>query len=288
MTGYTEKKFDSGSLSLKISIKSLNHRFFDWTFRGNQCREVENKLRSVCQSKIHRGRVEVQLDMNFLDQTRWQIRINQSLLETLFLSIEKLVENRPEGIYFSVDNLLSIPHVIELDRKDLEDSEIKFIEKSFLLTLQELIQIRRREGLELKKEIQRYLLDISKSLDRIEKIAKIQPVLFKEKMLARLQELGKDFALSDEKLIEEAAYLAQKYDLTEEITRLKCHLDYCREILSSRIKEPAGKKLDFLAQELYREINTINSKSQDINVIKEGLIIKNCIEIIRQQVQNIE
>ncbi|MBN2245181.1 MAG: DUF1732 domain-containing protein, partial [Candidatus Aminicenantes bacterium] len=182
----------------------------------------------------------------------------------------------------------SIPHVIELDRKDLEDTEIKFIEKSFLLTLQELIQTRRREGLELKQEIQRYLLDISKALDRIEKIARVQPVLFKDKMLARLQELGKDFALSEEKVVEEAAYLAQKYDLTEEITRLKCHLEYSREILSSRTKEPAGKKLDFLAQELYREINTINSKSQDINVIKEGLIIKNCIEIIRQQVQNIE
>ena len=199
-----------------------------------------------------------------------------------------MVKNRPEGIYFSVDNLFTIPHVIELDRKDLEDTEVKFIEKSFIHTLQELIQVRRREGLELKKEIQRYLLDIRKALDRIEKVAGDQPVLLKDKMLARLEELGKDFSLSEEKVIEEVAYLAQKYDLTEEITRLKCHLDYAGEMLSSRTKEPAGKKLDFLAQELYREINTINSKSQDVNVIKEGLIIKNCIESIRQQVQNIE
>ena len=288
MTGYTEKKFNSSSLSLKIIIKTLNHRFFDWLFRGNQFKEMENRLRAICQNKIHRGRVEVQMDMNFLDQTRWEIRINHDLLETIFNSLDAIVKKRPKGIYFSVDNLFSIPHMIELDRKDLTETEIKFIENSFLETLQELITIRQREGLELKKEIQKYLKDIRRSLEQVEKMAGSQPLLLKEKMVVRLQELGKDFPLSEDKIIEEAAYLAQKYDLTEEITRLRCHLDYADELLSSKTKEPAGKKLDFLAQEFYREINTINSKSQDVNVIKEGLIIKNCIESIRQQVQNIE
>jgi uncharacterized protein (TIGR00255 family) len=288
MTGYTEKKFNSSSLSLKIIIKTLNHRFFDWMFRGNQFKEMENRLRAICQNKIHRGRVEVQMDMNFLDQTRWEIRINHDLLETLFNSLDKMVKKRQEGIYFSVDNLFSIPHMIELDRKDLSETEIKFIEDSFFETLQELIEIRQREGLELKKEIQRYLKDIRNSLGQVEKMAGTQPLQLKEKMVVRLRELAKDFPLSEDRIIEEAAYLAQKYDLTEEITRLNCHLDYADELLSSKTREPAGKKLDFLAQELYREINTINSKSQDVNVIKEGLVIKNCIESIRQQVQNIE
>ena len=288
MTGYTEKNFLSRSISLKISIKTLNHRFFDWAFRGNQFRGLENRLRTICQSKIHRGRVEVQMELGFLDKTRWEIRINHELLETLFCSLDEMVKRRPGGIYFSVDNLFSIPHMIELDQKDLAEGEIEFIEKSFLHALQELIRVRQREGLELKKEIQSYLLEIRKAIGRVEKMAKNQPVLLKEKMLVRFKELGKDFPLSEEKIIEEVAYLAQKYDLTEEITRLKCHLDYARELLSPKEKEPSGKKLDFLAQELYREINTINSKSQDVNVIKEGLVIKNCIESIRQQVQNIE
>jgi uncharacterized protein (TIGR00255 family) len=93
---------------------------------------------------------------------------------------------------------------------------------------------------------------------------------------------------SEERLVEEAAYYAQKYDLAEEIARLKSHLNYIQQLLSSQRGEPVGRKLDFIAQEIYRETNTIGSKSQDTEITQETLAIKGELESIRQQVQNIE
>ncbi len=95
-------------------------------------------------------------------------------------------------------------------------------------------------------------------------------------------------SLSEEKLAEETAYLAQKYDLTEEIARLKSHMEYALQLLSPRKTESAGKKLDFIAQELFREANTINAKSQDIKITQGILSVKGEVESIRQQIQNVE
>jgi uncharacterized protein (TIGR00255 family) len=104
----------------------------------------------------------------------------------------------------------------------------------------------------------------------------------------RLEELTSEIPVSQERLEEEAAYLAQRYDLKEEIMRLKSHLSYAQELLSPKHEDPVGKKFDFIAQELYRETNTINSKSQDIEIIRESLAVKSEVESIRQQAQNLE
>jgi uncharacterized protein (TIGR00255 family) len=103
-----------------------------------------------------------------------------------------------------------------------------------------------------------------------------------------MEELDNKISLSEDRIAEEAAYIAQRYDLTEEVKRLKCHLDLVRELLSPESEEPIGKKLDFIAQEIFREANTLNSKSQDIDIIRESLTIKAEVESIRQQVQNLE
>ncbi|UCE22034.1 MAG: DUF1732 domain-containing protein, partial [Candidatus Aminicenantes bacterium] len=94
--------------------------------------------------------------------------------------------------------------------------------------------------------------------------------------------------LSEEKLAEEVAYLAQRYDIAEEVARLKSHIEYALQLLSPKRMEPVGRKLDFVAQELFREVNTINSKSQDIEITKKALAIKGDVESIRQQIQNVE
>lgn len=112
--------------------------------------------------------------------------------------------------------------------------------------------------------------------------------MIRKKLKDRLRDLGKETGVSEEKFIEEAAFIAQRYDLSEEMERLRSHLDYFQELLSSKIPEPVGKKLDFVAQELFRETNTINSKAQDIRIIRESLAVKNELESIRQQVQNLE
>jgi uncharacterized protein (TIGR00255 family) len=125
-------------------------------------------------------------------------------------------------------------------------------------------------------------------VSQVEKRAKKQPLLIKRKLMERLEDLNQEKTFPEGKLAEEASLLAQRYDLTEEIARLKSHMKYLREQLGSKEPEPVGKKLDFLAQELYREANTLNSKAQDIEVIRKSLALKSEVESIRQQLQNIE
>lgn len=288
MTGYADKRFDSQYLSAKISIKTLNHRFFDWSYRGTPIGSVENRLRAVCQKKLHRGRVEVSVELVFLDSSRWDFWFNEDLLEKIFSSLERIFSKMQKKISFSVDNIFAIPRAVEMRRKDFTKDEVSFLEKKFDLTLEYVIKARIREGKEMGREIRGHVQNIRQVLRRVEKLAKTHPLIIREKLELRLKDQNYETSFSEEKIVEEAAFLAQRYDLTEEITRLKYHLNYMEELLSSKKEEPVGKKLDFIAQELYREANTINSKAQDIEIIKEILTTKSEVETIRQQVQNIE
>jgi len=288
MTGFSEKRFNSKTLSIKVSIKSLNHRYLDWNYNGPWIGEVENRLRSICRDKVHRGRIDVFLELKFLNQSSWDIHINENLLEKFFFSLEKSSSKLGKAMSFSVENLFRIPQVIEIKRKDFSREEIAFLERSFEKALDEVLQQRRREGREMGKVIRESVLTIKQYVRRIEKLAQKQPFLIKDKLRRRLEELMKEAPPLEERLIEEAAYYAQKYDLTEEVTRLKSHLNYTQQLLSPQRQEPRARKLDFIAQEIYRETNTISSKSQDTEITQEALAIKGELESIRQQIQNIE
>jgi uncharacterized protein (TIGR00255 family) len=288
MTGFAEKRFDSKTLSVRISIKSLNHRFLDWNYRGAQINEVEHRLREICQNRIRRGRIDVYLDVNFLNPSAWELRINENLLLKIISSFEKLSSRMKKGLNFSVENIFKLPQIVELKRKRFNKEEIAFLERSFEKTLDELLRMRKREGEEVRKEIRSHIRTIRQAANRIEKLAKKHPSLIRDRLVRRMEELDNKISLSEDRIAEEAAYLAQRYDLTEEVKRMKCHLDLVRELLSPENEEPMGKKLDFIAQEIFREANTLNSKSQDIDIIRESLTIKGEVESIRQQVQNLE
>jgi uncharacterized protein (TIGR00255 family) len=178
--------------------------------------------------------------------------------------------------------------VVELKRKDLSAEAVSFLEKSFQETLSDVLRERCREGRQTARQIRRHLLRIGQSLRRIERLAKKQPLFVREKLKQRLAGVNTGLAAQEGKMEEEAAYLAQRADIAEEISRLRSHIDSFEELTRDDKKEPVGKMLDFVSQEIYREANTINSKSQDIHITKESLAIKGEVESIRQHVQNIE
>lgn len=288
MTGFAEKSFHSKVLSAKFSIRSLNHRFLDWNYRGAPIGEVENKLKAVTQKKLHRGRIEVSLELEHLAPSSWELVVNENLLQKILASLDKLSSRIKKKVNFSLDNILTLPHLVELRKKELSAKQKAFLVRSFEKTLDELLTMREREGREIAKELRSGLLRIGQIVRRIEKRHKMQPALIKEKLRKRLKELSREAPLSEEKLTEETSLFAQRFDLTEEMMRLRSHLDYALKLISPARQEPVGKKLDFVCQELYREANTINSKSQDFEISKESLSIKGEVESIRQQLQNIE
>lgn len=288
MTGFAEKRFHSKTLSVKVSIKSLNHRYFDWNYSGAQIGGIENRLRSICQRKVRRGRIEVFLELNFLNGADWDVNVDEGLLEKVLSALEKASARIGKSVQLSLENILRLPYLVKIEKKDFSEDEIAFLEKSFERTLDEMFRQRKREGKELGKELRSHTKNIRKALGNIERLSKEHPLLLKDKLHQRLKELTENVPLSEEKLAEEAAYYAQKYDLAEEIARMKSHLGHVDELLSPQREEPVGRNLDFIVQEMYREMNTIGSKSQDMDVINDCLKVKGEIESIRQQIQNIE
>ncbi len=288
MTGFSERNFTSKSLRLKISVKTLNHRFFDWSYKGAPIGEAENRLRAICQKRIRRGRVDVFLEMVSLNPASWNFSVNEGLLAKILATMDRVSRKAGRTMEISLDTIFRIPQLVELNRKGLDEEEMGFLEESFDRTLDEVIRLRRIEGRETAREIRGHIQNIRAAALRIEAWFRKQPAILQEKLKQRLRDLSPSSSVSEERLAEEASFLAQRYDLAEEIVRLKTHLDSLQQLVSGRNAEPVGKQLDFLAQELFREANTLNSKSQDIRITKESLAIKNELESIRQHVQNIE
>jgi uncharacterized protein (TIGR00255 family) len=288
MTGFAEKNFSSSTLRLKISIKTLNHRFFDWSYKGAPIGETENRLRVLCQKRIRRGRVEVFLDLVPLSPGGWDFHLNEGLLEKILASLDRVSRRTGRRLEISLDSLFRVPQLVEVNRKAPGTKEAAFIERSFSRTLDDVLTLRRREGLETARQLRVHLAAVRRFVSRAEDRFRRQPALLKAKLKKRLSDLNAGAPVPEGKLAEEASFLAQRYDLAEEIGRLKTHLESFEEFLSPKVGEPVGRQLDFLAQELNREANTLASKSQDIRITRESLGIKNELESIRQHVQNIE
>jgi uncharacterized protein (TIGR00255 family) len=288
MTGFSERSFTSKSLRVKISIKTLNHRFFDWSYKGSPIGAAESRLRSICQERIRRGRVEVFLEMVSLNPARWSFTINEGLLEKILSTMDRISRKAGRRLDISLDSIFRVPQLVELSRKGLDADEVAFLESGFAKTLEGVVRLRRKEGRDTARRIREHIQGIRRSTAGIERRFARQPSVLRDKLKKRLRDLDQGGAMSEERLAEEASYLTQRYDLAEEIVRLKTHLDSLQKLLSARGHDPSGKQMDFLAQELFREANTLNSKSQDIRITKDSLAIKNELESIRQHVQNIE
>ena len=288
MTGFAERSFDSPTLRIKIAVKSLNHRFFDWSYKGAAIGDLENRLRTLCQRCLHRGRVEVILDLHFPHPSSWDVTINAGLMEKVIGALDQASRRVRHEIHITADSLLRIPQIMELRRKEFSAAETAYLEKCFRRTLEDVMAARAAEGKKTAAQIRIHVLNVRKAVARLEKLIRRQPQNLQHKLRRKVKEANNAASASEGRLAEEVAYLTQRYDVSEELHRLKCHLDSALNVIASPKGEPAGKMLDFLAQELYREANTLNSKSQDIELTREGLLIKGEVESFRQQVQNLE
>ncbi len=288
MTGFAERSFSGPTLRVKVGLKSLNHRFFDWSYKGAPLGEMENRLRLLCQARISRGRIEAVMDVDSTDPSSWEVRINEALLEKILGSLKRASSRVGREMNFSVENIFRVPQLTELRRKAFSPAEKAFLESCFERTLEPLIRARAAEGRKTAAQIQVHLRNVRAAVARVGKLAVRQPKAVEKRLLKKMKDLNGGSPASQNRLDEEVAYLTQRYDVAEEIQRLRSHLDAARELLSRPGAEPAGKMLDFIAQELTREANTLNSKSQDIEMTRQGLLIKNEVESVRQQVQNLE
>jgi len=287
MTGFCEKKFTTKDYSLSISIKTLNHRYFDWYFRGNfHSMEIEDKFRKIAQREFKRGRVEVSMDLEFYPSFNWEIYINENLFERIFCSLKPIFKKIKGKLIFPIDFFLRIPGMFNVKPHDLKN-ETNFLEKCFIEVVEGVKEHRKKEGEFIKKEILNCLRKIDSYVEDIKKLTIDQTNQVEETLRERVSKL-KLGEISQERLAQEIFFYVQRMDIKEEINRIEAHLNQIKNLINLQTDEPVGKKIEFLLQEIHREANTINSKSQQINVINLAVNIKIEIEKIKQHIQNIE
>lgn len=288
MTGYASTLIKTPKLKGRLSLRTYNHRYFDWAYKGPEWGNLEIELRALAQKWIKRGRVEVGLDLSTADPFDWEVEIEEGLVRKLSSTIKRLEDKLGQPFALTAEMLFGLPQVISIRRRQPTTAEKRLIIDIFIRTLEKVVEEREKEGRRLQGEICRSISRMKKSLGRIKLCQEKQTHSWRQQVRAKVSEILMRPQLDEKRLEEEVAYLLLRSDIKEEIVRIEAHLDSLEEIMNGRDLESKGRQIDFLAQELWREISTLTSKSSDLRVVEEGLKMKVEVESIRQQCQNIE
>jgi len=290
MTGFGRGSVTGENFSVSVDLKTVNNRFLDISLRvGSDLAALESAIKRQIGLRLARGRVDVTITFERTDQITYEL--NRPLISG-YVSAMRLMQDEFDLVGEPDMNVIArLPGALSPVRDNFSETMIKGIEKAIDEALTALEQMREKEGAALVKEMISHLNEIERHVPVIEDASEDLVDIYRARLHKRINELltreGQSIELDQGRLAQEAAYLADRSDITEEIARLKSHLLQFREIVESDEKE-AGKRLDFLLQELNREANTILSKSNEIVIKESALAIKTSVEKLREQVQNVE
>lgn len=289
MTGYGRQEMISGQRRVVLEIKAVNHRFLDLNIRMPRrfiC--LEDRIRSVIQKKITRGHLDIFITVDCVGGATKNIKVDKELAKAYYKEILDLQAALDLDGSVSLQNLLDLPDILKAEEPE-EDTDCfwqELLEPALQAALTALNAMREVEG-------QKLLADINNNLDHIacgrDKIAERAPQVvadYRLRLENKLAEILAGEVVDENRLLTEAALFADKADINEELVRLHSHLQQFAAILQS--EEAVGRKLDFLNQEIYREINTIGSKANDLEIIGLVVSLKGEVEKIKEQIQNIE
>lgn len=288
MTGYGRYQEIINGRDITVEIKSVNHRFFEFSSRVPRMYGfLEEQLKSYVQKNISRGKIDVSVNIITVSDGETSVDINYDLASAYIKSLRELgkIEHLPDDI--SLASISRFSDIFTVKKAVLDEEQLWLDVKSVTeKALERFVQMRENEGNRMKEDILSKLEVIEKDVEAVETIAPETVNQYREKLYTKLKEVLADREIDEHRILTEAAIFAEKIAVDEETVRLKSHIKQCREFLSH--EEPVGRKLDFLIQEFNRETNTIGSKAQNLDIAKIVVEMKSEIEKIREQVQNIE
>ncbi|MDU2671092.1 MAG: YicC/YloC family endoribonuclease [Clostridium sp.] len=289
MTSFGRSSSEEGQKRIfTVEMKSVNNRYLDINIRMPKALiSLEEEVRKMISSSLSRGKVDVFINLKNYSQNEGTPKVDLKLAEDYLNCLKQIEENFGVKNDVSVMQLARFPEVITMVQEEEKIEEI-FEELKPLISksIEMMISMRITEGEKLKDDILDKITIIESLVKEIEKVADTVPKAYKIKLEERLSELLSGADVDQNRLATEVCIFADKATVDEEITRLGSHISQIRKTLS--LDEPIGRKLDFIIQEMNRETNTIGSKSSDIHMTNLVIDIKNLIEKIREQVQNIE
>jgi uncharacterized protein (TIGR00255 family) len=287
MTGYGQGVFESDAFQLAIDIKSVNNRYLDMHTRlPTELLPFEQKIKRQVQSSLHRGRIDITCTLRRTSDI--ECELNLPLARSYFAAMQNLQQQLAIGGQIDINEFVRLPGIIQPPLNRATDMEnFPGLNETLTQALNQLIAMREKEGAELATELRQRLQNIEALLPEIEVIAQRVPGYYQEKLRRRVQDLLiTGIPLDETRMAQEVAHLADRSDITEEVTRLKSHIAQFYQLIAK--KQEVGKKLDFLLQEMNRETTTILSKATELKMINPALALKAEIEKLREQVQNVE
>ena len=297
MTGYAQARGEQNGWTIRVSVKSVNHRFLDIRFRLPEGFDVyELRLRQIVREKIHRGHIDVNL--NVQPGASVPVQVNRDLLQAYLQAADDLRrQTGAAATELDVVSLLRLPGVIgglapPLPETDEEQDQLgQALDNCLREALLKLDDMRHAEGRHLAEDLRSRLGRIAEQTEKVRELARALTPAFARRLQSRLKELLNGTGIEPARLAQEAALLAERSDISEELDRLRSHLQQFGKLLDGAGE--LGKKLDFLLQEMHREANTMLSKTPGVEdealaITGLSLEIRAEIEKLREQVQNIE
>jgi uncharacterized protein (TIGR00255 family) len=292
MTGFASVSHDDERATLGVTIRAVNHRFLDLQIRlPPVIADVEPKLRALLQKRLSRGRVEVQLSVQLRETPAPRVELNEGFVRALAATME---EARASGLVagaLTPGDLLRLPQALIVRERSLEAEPIGGLlgpgaEAAVDTAITQLEEMRTREGAHLAADLDERKVTLARLIDELEKTSDLGRRELEARLTERVKELITLTPADPVAVAQEIVRVAQRSDITEEVTRFRGHLAHWDAMASS--PEPCGRKLDFLLQEMNREINTIASKADGLQVSERIIQAKAELERLREQVQNVE
>ena len=287
MTGYGVGRVKAEEGECLVEIKSLNNKYCDINIKNNfQSLEVEQKMEKLIKDRVLRGKVNILVKVENYSLTEEKIMLNEDIADSCYRNLKILKEKYKLKDEIGLGSMLKFKDIFKIVKEEEGAKTWLLVEKATNLALDSLLKMKEKEGKVLSADIRKRVKKMQKLIDKIEKYSKSSPLDYKDKFLRKIKKLTDGLNVDEGRIELEAAIFAEKTDITEEITRLKSHLIQFDNLLNS--EESVGRKMDFLTQEINREVNTIGSKTNDIEVTSLVVLLKSELEKVREQARNIE
>jgi len=285
MTGFGKSTAAIGGRNFSVEIRSLNSKYLDLNLKIPAfLREKELEIRNALSEKVMRGKVELVIEMQAGKERLYSI--NKNVFKQYYSDLESLMEELDIPAGNLIDSVMKIPDVLSSADEKINDADVAKIEKLFEKTVKILDDFRCREGKPLEDDMVKRIQRIKKISGEVIKIEGSRKEQVKERLKQKLQEAITSNQIDQVRLEQELIFYVERLDITEELVRLKTHCDYFLEVLNDK-EISKGKKLGFLAQEIGREINTMGSKANDAPIQKHVIEMKDELEKIKEQVNNV-
>lgn len=288
MTGFGRASHATDNIVAHVEVSSVNRKQGEVVVQLPRCyAELESGIRKLALSKLSRGRININIQIEQSNDTPPPVSVDSARAKALSLALDQLSQQIGHPLDISAADILRVPDIIRFEENTIPaDQAIEAISPAVTEALRQLVQMRKREGDDLKIDTEERLLTLEQTALAIETLAPSVVTRYRENLHRRLGESGLEIDLADERVLKEIGIFAERCDICEEITRLRSHFAKFREFLN--LSEPVGRSLDFLCQEINREFNTIGSKANDATLAQHVVHSKTELEKIREQIQNVE